>query len=365
MLLTMLSLSFAPSVSLAQQPTATIKTASGTVLVSGQAATVGTVLQAGDTIQTQAGASAVLELSDGSEIRIGENTQMTMTDLTQTATGARISTLNLVAGRVRAFLSPDHQQAGSAFTIETPNARIDATFSEPDIEVSYNPESVETVGIAHTVKLMAKNLATDEEILVPVGSSVIITGATIKVAAGIIGTVGSTETGSSGASTTGGGGMGWATITAIGLGTAAAVGGGIALAADSSGNGGGDDGSNVSFTGTFVRTLSFLSSVYTFTQEGTSVTGTFDLINEFSGGCTVAYTVFLTGTVDGNGRMVWSWPFKEECCPCGSNICCPRLEAGDYIVVLSGDINTLSVSAPPCTIESTNFCMGGFEHIRQ
>lgn len=87
LLLTMFLLSFAPSVSLAQQPTATIKTLSGAVLVSGQMVTVGTVLEAGDTIQAQAGASVVLELFDGSELHLGKKTQITIADLAQTRTG--------------------------------------------------------------------------------------------------------------------------------------------------------------------------------------------------------------------------------------------------------------------------------------
>ena len=72
LLLVIFSCSFAPSVSMAQQPTATISALSGEVLVSGQSVTVRTALRAGDTIQTQAGASAVLELSDGSEIHFGD-----------------------------------------------------------------------------------------------------------------------------------------------------------------------------------------------------------------------------------------------------------------------------------------------------
>ncbi len=317
MLLTILSLSFVPSVSLAQQPTATIKTSSGTVLVSGQAAMVGTALRAGDTIQTQAGASAVLEFSDGSEIRVGENTQINITNLTQTATGARISTLNLVAGRVRALLSPEHQQAGSAFTVETPNARIDATFSEPDIEVSYNPESVETVGIAHTVKLMAKNLATDEEILVPVGFTVIITSEATKVLAGIILTSESIENESKPVSTPEPvltasettAGIGTGKMIAIGVGALAAIGGVIAVAGGSGGGGtsgsgnesgnsdtgdgtgddtgddtgspgDGSDSSDVSFTGRFIS-YGPVSPGFTFTallnliQNGLSITGNF------------------------------------------------------------------------------------------
>ena len=132
-----------PSVSMAQQPTATISTLSGTVLVNGQEGGKGAVLTAGDVIETQAGATVVLELSDGSLLELGEHTKVDLADLAQTATGARVSLIKLLWGRLRAKLSPGHQQAGSSFEIETPNALVGVTFSEPDVEVSYNPDTVE------------------------------------------------------------------------------------------------------------------------------------------------------------------------------------------------------------------------------
>ena len=202
LLLAIFSCSFAPSVSFAQQPTAMLTAVSGDVLVSGQAATVGTALRAGDTIQTQAGASAVVALSDGSEIQLGEKTQISIDDLSQTATGARASSIKLLAGWLRALLSPGHQQEGSSFTIETPNAQLGVKFSQPDVEVSYDPATQETIGIAHTVALMATNLLTDEEMLVPVGSTVIIVGTTIKIVAGILAIAGATEAGTAGAGAT-------------------------------------------------------------------------------------------------------------------------------------------------------------------
>jgi hypothetical protein len=239
--------SFAPAVSLAQQPTATISALSGTVLVSGQTAKTGAVLHTGDTLQTQAGASAVLVLSDGSELQLGENTQVNLADLAQTATGARVSRVKMLWGRIRAKLSPGHQQAGSSFDIETPNALVGVKFSQPDVEVSYDPAKQETIGIAHTVELMVKNLLTGEIMHVPVGSTVIITAIGIKVIAGIVGavsassasttTTSSTATGtaSTGAST----GLSAGTIVAIGAGVAAV--GGVAAVVASSGN---DNGSN-------------------------------------------------------------------------------------------------------------------------
>lgn len=228
LLLMVFSFSFVPAVSMAQQPTATIRTLNGDVLVSGQVVTVGAALRAGDTIQTQAGALVVLELSDGSELHLGEKTQISIADLAQTSTGARVSRVKLLWGRIRAFLSSEHQIEGSSFDIETPNALIGVKFSEPDIEVSYSLEKAETVGIAHTVELLAKNLVTNEDVLVPVGSSVIITAVGMKVVAGIVGAVGSSGAGSTGtgSASTGSTGMSTGTITTVGV--AAAAAGGVA-----------------------------------------------------------------------------------------------------------------------------------------
>ncbi|MCP4396507.1 MAG: hypothetical protein GY801_04215 [bacterium] len=239
-------------------PTATLSVLDGTVLVNNQQAEIGAVLSVEDKITTQAGTTAELTLSDGSRLELEENSRLTLAELTHTAAGARISYLKLLEGRIRAFLSQEHQQEGSAFTIETPNAKIDATFSEPDIEVSYSAEKLETLGIAHTVKLMAKNLATNEKVLVPVGSTVIITSEATKVIAGIIlssesiepeetpepvatpepiptpePTVPAVETAS---------GMGKGKMLAIGVGGLAALGGVVALAGGGDSNGGTSSG---------------------------------------------------------------------------------------------------------------------------
>lgn len=364
LLLTSVCLSFAPSVSMAQQPTATITALSGEVLVSGQAATVGAVLSAGDSLQTQAGASVVLELSGGSEIRIGENTEISLRELTQTVSGARISLLSLLAGRLRALLSPAHQHEGSAFTVETPNAQIGAKFSQPDIEVSYDPAKQETVGIAHTVALVATNLLTGETKIVPVGSTVIISGLTIKIIAGIVGAAGSSgstssgaisseagtsgtgspATGTSGAGTTatetaGTGaaaagttaGISTGTLVAIGVGVAA-VGGGAAVAASSSGDEGEEDvdvdGSidwDNPFTGTFKfeggitlndpdNTPANAIFIYYLIQQGNSVTGSEDAT--ITSCCTFTDTATATGRVDGNTMILITTVTSSTTCTC-------------------------------------------------
>jgi hypothetical protein len=249
MLLTILSCSFFPSISLAQQPTATINALSGTVIVNGQQQETGSVLSEGDVIETRAGASVVLELSDGSLLELGEHTKVDLADLAQTATGARVSLVKLLWGRIRAKLSPGHQHAGSSFEIETPNAIVGVKFSQPDVEVSYDPAKQETIALALTVALAIKNLITDEEKMIPIGSMAIITALGIHVVAGATATgviaaeapgagttdpattgtetaVDASETGAvTGSATTG------ATTTGIGTGTMLAIGVGAAAAA--------------------------------------------------------------------------------------------------------------------------------------
>ncbi len=303
MLLAIFLWSLIPSISIAQQPTATISALSGEVLVSGQAATVGTVLQAGDTVQTQAGASAVLELSDESKIELGEKTQINIDDLAQTATGARVSYIKLLSGWLRAFLSPKHQQEGSSFTIETPNAQLGAKFSQPDVEVSYDPEKQETVGIAHTVELIATNLLTGETKLVPVGSTVIITAVGMKVIAGIVGIVGTSSAGSTGTGTasttasTGSTGMGTGTKVALGLGAAAAA-GGVAAVAASSGDGG--ESETAESTGD-------LSGIWQFSGSGIVEGCPLDLV-----GCCTPWVIIAQRPCCGNGPIYFDGDFHVK-----------------------------------------------------
>ena len=325
-----------PTISVAQQPTATIRAMNGTVFISGRTASVGAVIGAGDTIQTQTGAGVTLALSDGSTVRLGENTDVALSVLTQSADGARTSWLSLARGRLRALLSPGHQAAGSAFTVGTPNAQVGVKFSQPDFEVSYDPAKQETVGIAHSVELTAINLLTNEVITVPVGSTVVIVGLLMKIAAGTAASVIPLEavTGAAATAT----GLGAGTMVAIGVGAAAAVGGVVAVAANSgddngndnndTGDNNGNDGTNVNnpFTGTFSNEFSgpvvpdnecFLPEgsmrrttvVITLTQNGTALTGTFAADREYVNCCTASDTLSFRGTVDGNTATI---PFFSE-----------------------------------------------------
>ena len=315
-LLAALFVSFVPGTSLAQQPTAAIREVTGTVLVNGQTPKTGAVLHAGDILETRAGAQVVLMLSEGSELRLGQNTRIDLAVLAQRPqTGARTSYLKLAYGWIRGILAPGHQTAGSSFEIETPNAIVGVKFSQPDMEVSYDPAKQETIGIAHTVELIALNLLTNEKIVVPVGSSVIIVGLLMKVIVGTSAAAIAAATGTAAASAAAVAGtaaavgsVSAATIVAVGVGTAAVVGGVVAAEASSDG-GDGTDGDNP-FTGIFVGEA-FNSDdnatwINTFTlnlrQNGTSVTGTSRLVvrvltgERFPDDCTIPLSGTVTGT---------------------------------------------------------------------
>ncbi|MBD3305557.1 hypothetical protein GF339_04165 [candidate division KSB3 bacterium] len=225
--------SLIPLVSFAQGVTATIADLSGTVLVNGEQQGKGAVLMAADMLQTQAGARVVLELADGSLLEIHENTQVQLADLSQTASGGRTSRVKMFWGRIRAMLSPGHQQADSSFEFETPNALVGVKFSQPDVEVRYDAQTQETTAFAITVALVVTNLLTGVQQLIPVGSTGVITAVGIQVISGIATSTAPIEAGTTAAKAAGMSGL---TKAAIGVGALAAV-GGIAVAA-----GGGSDG---------------------------------------------------------------------------------------------------------------------------
>jgi hypothetical protein len=153
----------------------------GTVLINDQFVQQDSVVQTGDVIETQAGALIVLELTDGSVLEIGENTQLDLAELSQTPSGARVSRVKLLWGRMRTILSPGHQHAEASFAVETPNALVGVKFSQPVVEIMYNPASRETKAFALTVALFVKHLFTGEEQSVPVGTAAVITASGIQL----------------------------------------------------------------------------------------------------------------------------------------------------------------------------------------
>lgn len=169
-----------PSNILAQQPTATFKKLSGEAMVSLQGqqdmqATRNTILSQDDAIQTHIGETS-LELSDGSTLELGAHTMLDFAGLSQDSSGARHSHLYLLWGHVRAFLSQEHQHPGSSFKVETLNALVNVTFSQPDIEVFYHPETDTTTVLARSVSLLLTNLVTEEVALIPTGHTGVVHG---------------------------------------------------------------------------------------------------------------------------------------------------------------------------------------------
>ncbi len=163
-----------------EEPTAIITALKGTVLVSIQgreaiSAQTGMILRAGDRIETQIGAEAVLTLSDDSELQLGENAKMDIEILAQNvSTKARKSRLKLWWGKVRSVLSSDHQAEGSSFSVETPNALAGVKFSQPVVDVTYNPETDQTTIDAFTVDVVVTNLRTLRKELIPKGRQAVV-----------------------------------------------------------------------------------------------------------------------------------------------------------------------------------------------
>lgn len=174
------------SVCFAGQPTAKISAQSGNVMVSllGQddtSARRNMPLSQGDAIQTNSGASATLLFSDGSTVELGEHTMLYLAVLEQVpGKAARTSHLYLLWGKIRTVLTPGHQKKGSTFKIETFNAIVNTTFSEPDIEIIYDPHTDTTTAFAHTVPLSLTNLLTEKTAIIPQEHTGIVQGQTIE-----------------------------------------------------------------------------------------------------------------------------------------------------------------------------------------
>jgi hypothetical protein len=80
----------------------------------------------------------------------------------------------LAWGKFRAVLSPGHQREGSAFSVETPNTLAGVKFSQPVIEVGYDPETDTTTIDAQTVDVIVTNLRTQRTELVLSGRRAVI-----------------------------------------------------------------------------------------------------------------------------------------------------------------------------------------------
>jgi hypothetical protein len=302
----------------AQQPVAMITALAGEVFVSieGQppaAATVGTVLSEGDTIQTSANAFVVLELSDGSELELDENTNLQLAELQLAPeSGARTSRLKLWWGRVRSFLSPGHQAAGSKFDVQTPNALVGVKFSQPHTEVAYNQTTQETTVVAHQFDVLVTNLLTGATKLIPQGSSAIVQGKLIQEIGRILqptfdGGQPASEppqpTGEvpEGMSSAGAGGSKLPTLAVVGVGVAATAGGIAALASNAEGDS--DSSEAPLLSGTFQRQQTLHAGVtqtieLSLSQNGQTVSGTRTDTVVVEGCCTAVSQGNITGTLE-------------------------------------------------------------------
>ncbi len=172
----------------AQPPTATMSSLNGEVFIAFQSGTpilgiAGAVLRSGDIVRTYSGAHAMLSLSDGSKLELGENTNVMLASLGTEPAEAR---LNLLWGRTRSILSPLYQAEGSSFSLQTPNALIGVKSSEVDVEVLYDPNAKTTTVLAHEFDVRTINLSTGVELTVPKGHSGIIHDNVIQEIAQII-----------------------------------------------------------------------------------------------------------------------------------------------------------------------------------
>lgn len=183
-----------------KQPTARIASFSGEAMVffqggSPMPASKDMLLREGDSIRTHAGTTVLLELSDGSELIVSENTNISFAKLTaDPQTGARISRLILLWGKMRSLVSAGHQAKGSSYTIETPNAFTDIQFSQPDSEVLYDPGTSTTTVMPHRFDVVVTNRVTNDTVRIPEGFIGIVQDRGIqKLARTIPFTTGSTE----------------------------------------------------------------------------------------------------------------------------------------------------------------------------
>ena len=181
-----------PSLTELKQPTATIRELHAPVFVSiqGEAPTpaiVQSVLRTGDDIRTYSGASVTLILSEGSELRLGENTTINLSSLIEDSqSGTRISRFELWQGSLRSILSAEHQKPGSSFTVQTPNALVGVISSEPDSETMYDAGSNTTIVNAHKSEVVVTNLLTGSSKVIPEGHSGIIQQRIIQELARIV-----------------------------------------------------------------------------------------------------------------------------------------------------------------------------------
>lgn len=321
----------------AQQPTAAIVAMDGEVVAifgNGTSApgSIGLTLFQADSIQTKAGAFAVLELSDGSQLELGENTNILMEQLAvEPYSQARVSRVKLWWGKMRAGLSPGHQQAGAAFDIQTPNSLVGVKFSKPDLEVEFDASSNTTRVFAYTVDLVVLNLLSGVSQTVVAGTGALVVGNGIQLLSQIPQTAAPSQHAdmppssqpatplpveSAGSGGILSGNMG--AIAVAGLGAAAVAGGIAALSAAEK-----DESSeNIDFSGTFrfieaIEAGVTRTAVMRLSQQNSAISGILTETFVVSGCCTAVGTGEVNGNAQGNVAILNVRQGAAHC-SCGS-----------------------------------------------
>ncbi len=173
----------------APQPTATVTDLNKDVYISFQGETpvsalAGTLMRQGDAIRAYSGADAMLHLSDGSKVRLEENSNLRIIGMTKEPMVT--SSFELLWGRLHAVLSPLYQKTDSSFTVQTPNAVVTTTSSELDAEVLYEPTTKTTTVLAHEFDVDVINVITGVSLHLTQGHSAIIYEGIIQEIAGIV-----------------------------------------------------------------------------------------------------------------------------------------------------------------------------------
>lgn len=170
-----------PSLMKAHQQTAMLTSLQGEVFVSTQGekwapVLKGGVLRAGDAIQTNARAEAVLKFSDGTTLALEENTILDISRLMKAPqTDVWTLQLELFRGSLRTILGEGFRNADSSCIVQTPNVRM-AIYParEMDAEILYDPKRSLTRVMAHKSGLALLHLLTKTSATIPPGHSGLI-----------------------------------------------------------------------------------------------------------------------------------------------------------------------------------------------
>ncbi len=183
---------FASVADAAQQLEAKILSLNGDVFVSFQGepqlpSVAGTVLLEGDSIRTYEKSKATLTLPDGSQVQLGENTNLMVTAIAKDIQ-KKVSTprLDLLWGNFRTVLSPIHKNQGSSFMVQTPNTLVNTSASQLDVEIQYDPTAKKTVVLAHEFGARVTNLFSGVSMRIPQGHSGVIYEGIVQEIARII-----------------------------------------------------------------------------------------------------------------------------------------------------------------------------------